>query len=173
MESPRKGAEAYAWSQIPAESDRVRPILSSAFLVVERELWCQGALAMGAGYCGKRTDQKCRQSHLDSHKITRCAHGCQLPLGIPPAVAVCLLSSATSSSQPHVTHSASTHLRGKPQPATPYPAPPQTTEQIPCLSQFIVLCLSHCLSPSWAQLFWLFLPFPDRYISVFQTHPER
>lgn len=104
----------------------------------KRELWCQGALAMRAGYCGKRTDQKCRQTHLDSHKrkLTRCTHGCQLPLGIPPAVAVCLLSSATSSSQPHVTHSASTHLPGKPQPATPSPASPQTTEQIPCLSQF-------------------------------------
>lgn len=57
-------------------------------------------------------------------------------LGIPPAVAACLLSSATSSSQPHVTHSASTQLPGKPQPATPFPAPPQTTEKIPCFSQF-------------------------------------
>lgn len=43
--------------------------------------------------------------------------------GIPPAVAVCLLSSTTSSAQPHVAHSASTHGPGKPQLATPHPLP--------------------------------------------------
>lgn len=110
-------------SQTPAKSDGVRPILNSASLVLVERAMVSGCTGYGAGYHGKRTDQKCRQSHLnsDKRKLTGCAHGCQVPQAFHQA-AVCLLSSATPS-QPHATHSASTHLPGKPQPATSHLAP--------------------------------------------------
>lgn len=125
--------------QTPAKADGVRPILNTASLVLVGRVVVSGCTGYGGRHGGKRMEQKCRQSHLNSHRMCLQVSGAP---GTPPPVAVCLLSSATSSSQPHATDSLCLHSEAWDAPAShSSPAPHQSRARFPCLFQ-LCCCVS-------------------------------
>lgn len=148
--------------QTPAKADGVRPILNTASLVLVGRVVVSGCTGYGGRHGGKRMEQKCRQSHLNSQrrKLIGCAYRCQVPQALHLLLLYAFFPVPHPPHSPmRLTYSASTHRPGTPQPATPHLLPIRAEHVFLAFFSFVVVCLSHCLSPCWAQLLlWLFLP---------------